>query len=138
LFFSYSHIQGSLPNYFPVVPKGCESQSEALFKCIEGDASQKLRQLEQTQQSSSTVANAKPSSNSSSQEQGATEEATATSTGDDNNPLGLCRDLIAQYQKCCDKQLKKKTNWMLTETYRVQEEYRYQGSNDDVKGKENK
>ena len=41
------------------------------------------------------------------------------------NPLDQCRSEIAYYQRCCDRELKKKKNWMLTEPYRVQEEYRY-------------
>jgi hypothetical protein len=36
-----------------------------------------------------------------------------------------CRSYVQQYKSCCDKQLKKRSNWMLTETYRVQDEYRY-------------
>ena len=42
-----------------------------------------------------------------------------------DNPLDECRDFIAYYKRCCDRELKKKKNWLLTEPYRVQEEYRY-------------
>lgn len=42
-----------------------------------------------------------------------------------DNPLDECRTLIAFYKRCCDRELKKKQNWILTEPYRVQEEYRY-------------
>ena len=42
-----------------------------------------------------------------------------------DNPLDECRKAIALYQRCCDRELKKKKNWILTEPYRVQEEYRY-------------
>ena len=45
-----------------------------------------------------------------------------------DNPLDECRTLIAYYKRCCDRELKKKKNWILTEPYRVQEEYRYQKS----------
>ena len=41
------------------------------------------------------------------------------------NPLDQCRKEIAYYMQCCDRELKKKKNWILTEPYRVQEEYRY-------------
>ena len=42
-----------------------------------------------------------------------------------DNPLDECRQFIAYYKRCCDRELKKKKNWILTEPYRVQEEYRY-------------
>lgn len=42
-----------------------------------------------------------------------------------DNPLDQCRTKIAYYTQCCDRELKKKKNWILTEPYRVQEEYRY-------------
>ena len=45
-----------------------------------------------------------------------------------DNPLDECRDFIAYYKRCCDRALKKKENWLLTEPYRVQEEYRYKKS----------
>ena len=43
-----------------------------------------------------------------------------------DNPLDECRTFIAYYKRCCDRELKKNHNWILTEPYRVQEEYRYQ------------
>ena len=46
----------------------------------------------------------------------------------EGNPLDECRMLIAYYKRCCDRELQKKKNWMLTEPYRVQEEYRYDKS----------
>jgi hypothetical protein len=39
--------------------------------------------------------------------------------------LEECRSSIAYYKRCCDRALKKRQNWILTEPYRVQEEYRY-------------
>jgi len=48
-----------------------------------------------------------------------------------DNPLDECRSLIAYYKRCCDRELKKKKNWILTEPYRVQEEYRYKQSGGD-------
>jgi hypothetical protein len=47
-----------------------------------------------------------------------------------DNPLDECRTFIAYYKRCCDRELKKRKNWILTEPYRVQEEYRYKGSGD--------
>jgi len=98
-------LDGSLPSYFPVVPKGCEAVSETMFRCLEEDASNKLREIEQ-ETSNSTKHN----------------DATV-----DCDPLRVCSLFISQYQKCCDRQLQKKSNWILTESYRVQEEYRYRG-----------
>jgi hypothetical protein len=46
------------------------------------------------------------------------------------NPLDECKTFIAYYKRCCDRELKKSKNSMLTEMYRVQEEYRYDGSKD--------
>jgi len=43
------------------------------------------------------------------------------------NPLDECRTFVAYYKQCCDKKLKQKKNWILTEHVRVQEEYRYKG-----------
>jgi hypothetical protein len=42
-----------------------------------------------------------------------------------DNPLDECKEFIAYYKRCCDRELKKKKNWILTEPFRVQEEYRY-------------
>jgi hypothetical protein len=47
-----------------------------------------------------------------------------------DNPLDECRKEIAYYIQCCDRQLKKRKNWILTEPYRVQEEYRYSNKQD--------
>jgi hypothetical protein len=44
-----------------------------------------------------------------------------------DNPLDECRMFVAYYKQCCDKKLKQKKNWILTEHVRVQEEYRYRG-----------
>jgi len=102
--------QVALPPYFPVVPKGCEAKADPLFKCISGKATEKLRAMEQQQQQQEQL----------------------------EDPLNLCRELIVKYKSCCDKQLKNRKNWILTETYRVQDEYRYnkagpRGNNEDSK-----
>ena len=52
-------------------------------------------------------------------------DATTKLPTPNDNPLDECRTLIAYYKRCCDRELKKKKNWILTEPYRVQEEYRY-------------
>ena len=64
-----------------------------------------------------------------------TTTAAAAEQGDDGvlprrgeNPLDMCRKDIEQYMICCNRELKKKQNWILTEPYRVQEEYRYEGA----------
>lgn len=50
---------------------------------------------------------------------------TAALPSPNDNPLDQCRTFVAYYKRCCDRELKKKKNWILTEPYRVQEEYRY-------------
>eukprot|EP00590_Aulacoseira_subarctica_P005998 CAMPEP_0172415938 /NCGR_PEP_ID=MMETSP1064-20121228/2364_1 /TAXON_ID=202472 /ORGANISM="Aulacoseira subarctica , Strain CCAP 1002/5" /LENGTH=117 /DNA_ID=CAMNT_0013153237 /DNA_START=13 /DNA_END=366 /DNA_ORIENTATION=- len=91
-----SSAAAALPSYFPVVPKGCEAKADLLFSCIEGEATDRLRAIEQEGKQS------------------------------DEDPIQTCcRSLILQYQSCCDKHLKKRANWILTESYRVQDEYRY-------------
>jgi hypothetical protein len=114
-----------LPAYFPVEPQGCSKPSQKLFSCIGNEATDKARDMEKAGLHTSyfadvTVAPADP------------KYAQLAATSDDpalpkagENPLDACRTAIAYYQKCCDRELKKKKNWLLTEPYRVQEEYRY-------------
>jgi hypothetical protein len=128
-----------LPDYFPVEPKGCEKPSQLLFNCLANEATEKQRDLERVGfhrpyfvdngsgvGDDDTVVEVQP-----------TDPVAAKAVRDDptnpnypkpdDNPLDECSKFIAQYQKCCDRALKKKTNWILTETVRVQEEYRYSG-----------
>jgi len=95
----------TLPSYFPVVPKGCEVKADLLFKCIAGDATDKLRSWEEEE-----------------------EQITSHEEIAGRDPVSeCCRTYVQQYKSCCDKQLKKRSNWMLTESFRVQDEYRYAG-----------
>jgi len=120
-----------LPDYFPVEPIGCEKKTQALFQCLIEKATPKHRELEGKNdhdlhyQLSSTST----SSSSSSEKQEKTPE---------RDPLEPCRSVIAHYKRCCDRELKRKRNWKLTELYRVQEEYRYQPKNDSTDASENK
>lgn len=111
-----------LPDYFPVEPSGCERHAQKLFGCLANEATQKAREMEKLGYHKSyypDVEVKKP------------EEMPKITEGEglpkpDDNPLDECRSFIAYYKRCCDRELKKKKNWLLTEPYRVQEEYRYQ------------
>jgi hypothetical protein len=122
-----------LPSYFPVQPKGCEVHAERLFKCLATDATSKERDIEAAglHKSYFPDVQVKPAD-----EYAAKKVEEVTKSGESleslpkpgDNPLDECRDLIAYYKRCCDRELKKKHNWILTEPYRVQEEYRYKKS----------
>jgi len=132
-----------LPDYFPVQPRGCEKHADSLFKCIANDATSKARDMEAAGLHSSyydDITEVKAGDEYAAKK--VREMAVAAATGDSNdnssnekdhpslpkagdNPLDECRDFIAYYKRCCDRELKKKHNWILTEPYRVQEEYRY-------------
>lgn len=126
-----------LPDYFPVEPRGCEKHAEKLFKCLSNEATAKARDMEKAGLHESyyddvTPKAVDPDAAKKVQELASNAEASSSAgleslpkAGD--NPLDECRDLIAYYKRCCDRELKKKHNWILTEPYRVQEEYRYQG-----------
>ena len=118
-----------LPDYFPVEPKGCEKHAQALFTCLAEDATNKAREMERAglHKSYFSDVKVKPLDPKAA-------EAVAAANSDNpdlpkagDNPLDECRKFVAYYKHCCDKQLKKKKNWILTETVRVQEEYRYKG-----------
>jgi len=117
-----------LPHYFPVEPNGCEKHAQKLFNCLSNEATTKARDMERAglYRPYFTDVTAKP-----------TDPQAAQAVADDpnnpnfpksgENPLDECRTFLAYYKQCCDKKLKKKQNWILTEHVRVQEEYRYQG-----------
>mmetsp|Transcript_14063 Transcript_14063/g.19976 ORF Transcript_14063/g.19976 Transcript_14063/m.19976 type:complete len:157 (-) Transcript_14063:147-617(-) len=130
-----------LPPYFPVEPAGCEKHAEKLFACLANEATTKARDMEKMGYGKSyyedvekeRVVNLKQQ-----QEDGSTAVVAAAAKISDSadidksklpspndNPLDECRLAIAYYKRCCDRELKKKKNWILTEPYRVQEEYRY-------------
>jgi hypothetical protein len=118
-----------LPDYFPVEPKGCERVSQELFKCVTETATEKARDIEKAGLHSSyypdVVVEIKDPHAAS--VAASSDDPTLPKKGD--NPLDVCRKQIAYYQQCCDRELKKKKNWILTEPYRVQEEYRYNKAN---------
>jgi hypothetical protein len=117
-----------LPDYFPVEPKGCERHADKLFKCLANEATVKARDLEMAGLHESYY----PGVAVRPVDEDAAKRVQAADSSDDSglpkagdNPLDECRDFIAYYKRCCDRELKKKKNWILTEPYRVQEEYRY-------------
>ncbi|KAL7578843.1 hypothetical protein ACA910_016063 [Epithemia clementina (nom. ined.)] len=125
-----------LPDYFPVQPKGCEKQSQKLFDCVAGAATDKQRDIEKAGYHKSyfagvetTALDEKYASYVNEQQDKPEEERDPTVPRRGENPLSVCQLQILQYQKCCDQALKKKQNWILTEPYRVQKEYRYNPSN---------
>mmetsp|Transcript_27867 Transcript_27867/g.41122 ORF Transcript_27867/g.41122 Transcript_27867/m.41122 type:complete len:140 (-) Transcript_27867:58-477(-) len=110
-----------LPDYFPVEPKGCEHRAQKLFACISKEATEKARDMEKLGYHKSIYPDVEVTP----------VEKPKIVDGEDlpkpgDNPLDECRSLIAYYKRCCDREMKKKKNWILTEPYRVQEEYRYQ------------
>jgi hypothetical protein len=118
-----------LPSYFPVEPKGCETQAQKLFACLANEATKKARDMEKAGLQSSYFPDVKLQPED---DRAAQLVAAAAKDGNDpslpkagDNPLEECRSSIAYYKRCCDRALKKRQNWILTEPYRVQEEYRY-------------
>jgi len=117
-----------LPDYFPVEPRGCEHHAQKLFACLGGEATAKAHDLEKAGLLESVFPDVKfkaTDENAAKLVAEGTDDPNLPKPGD--NPLDECRTLIAYYKRCCDRELKKKKNWMLTEPYRVQEEYRYSG-----------
>ena len=118
-----------LPSYFPVEPRGCEKHAQKLFACLANEATNKARDMEQAglHKSYFPDVQVQPADEKAAQAvaDNSTDDSNLPTAGD--NPLDECRTFIAYYQRCCDKQLKKKKNWILTESVRVQDEYRYKG-----------
>jgi hypothetical protein len=125
-----------LPDYFPVEPKGCEKHAQLLFACLANEATEKARDMERLglHQSYFSDVQVKPVDPKAVEAVAATNEDSSVDAaaallfpkaGD--NPLDECRKLVAYYQHCCDKKLKRKENLILTEHVRVQDEYRYKG-----------
>jgi len=147
-----------LPSYFPVEPKGCESHAQKLFACLANEATQKARDMEKAglhksyfpdvvvkpgdEKAAELVAQRqqqklKDGSSSTSDRVSAADEVgdvDSTLPQPGENPLDQCRSEIAYYKRCCDRELKKRQNWILTEPYRVQEEYRYKKAGADAVG----
>jgi hypothetical protein len=128
-------LEGSavLPDYFPVQPQGCEKHADRLFKCLAEDATMKARDMETAGLHKSyfpdvEVKAVDEDAAKKVQEIARTGENSGSLPKAGDNPLEECRGFIAYYKRCCDRELKKKKNWILTEPYRVQEEYRYNSS----------
>mmetsp|Transcript_734 Transcript_734/g.1505 ORF Transcript_734/g.1505 Transcript_734/m.1505 type:complete len:152 (+) Transcript_734:162-617(+) len=128
-----------LPPYFPVEPAGCEKHAQNLFQCIAKDATERARDMEKMGYGKSYYSEIEEERLKKLKEdagngerrnvaekvlKGKDVDASKLPKPDDN-PLDECRTFIAYYKRCCDRELKKKKNWILTEPYRVQEEYRY-------------
>jgi hypothetical protein len=110
-----------LPDYFPVEPKGCLKHSQALFMCLSNEATAKARDMERLGYHTSYYGlKVKEPENLDKMLAEGIDLPLPT-----DNALDICRTPIAYYKRCCDRELKKKENWLLTEPYRVQEEYRY-------------
>ena len=124
-----------LPDYFPVEPKGCEWHAQKLFACLANEATEKARDMEKAGLLKSYFPDVemKPTDENAA-------KLVASGNAENNpdlpkpgeNPLDQCRTHIAYYKRCCDRELKKKKNWILTEPYRVQEEYRYSKTKGEV------
>mmetsp|Transcript_7772 Transcript_7772/g.11150 ORF Transcript_7772/g.11150 Transcript_7772/m.11150 type:complete len:157 (-) Transcript_7772:218-688(-) len=132
--------EAKLPDYFPVEPRGCERHAQKLFTCLAEEATAKARDMEKANLHKSyyTGKQVEPQEDSNiSKEIQNLDDETKKQRGlptANDNPLDECRTLIAYYKRCCDRELKKKQNWILTEPYRVQEEYRYKKQQNGVGG----
>lgn len=125
-----------LPDYFPLEPRGCEVHAQRLFQCLANEATAKARDMEKVgiHRSYFDDVQVKPTDEKAaqkikelvaSQDQNSLDPSNDRLPSSTDNPLDECRDFIAYYKRCCDRELKKKKNWILTEPFRVQEEYRY-------------
>jgi hypothetical protein len=120
-----------LPDYFPVTPYGCEKHADKLFTCISTTATEKARDMEKAGYSKSYYPDVRAEQEKESRDVASPvigekkDVDVAALPSPDDNPLDECRTFVAYYKRCCDRELKKKKNWLLTEPYRVQEEYRY-------------
>jgi len=125
--------ESKLPDYFPVEPSGCEKHAQRLFECLAKDATDKARDIEKAGYSKSYYPDVEAERLKKLKVNEEKKPAVISAADTDkkqlpspnDNPLDECRTLIAYYKRCCDRELKKKKNWILTEPYRVQEEYRY-------------
>jgi hypothetical protein len=118
-----------LPSYFPVEPKGCEAHAQKLFSCLANEATAKARDMEKAglHKSYFPDVTVRPGDENAAKliAEANSEDLDPSLPRLGENPLDQCRSQIAYYQRCCDRELRKRKNWILTEPYRVQEEYRY-------------
>ena len=98
-----------LPKHFPLVPVGCEKHSDLLFTCIGSKATERLRDMEKDD----------PDKVTNYMKDG-------TDIAPDDDPLEPCRQLVANYNRCLERNIYRRNNERLLESYRVHEEYRYQ------------
>jgi hypothetical protein len=121
-----------LPEYFPVEPKGCETHAQKLFSCLANEATDKARDMERVgyQKSYFWDVSVHPVDPQAAQAV-AKDPKNPEYPKPDDNPLDECKTFIAYYQQCCDRKLKQNKNCILTESVRVQEEYRYKGPSKD-------
>jgi hypothetical protein len=114
-----------LPSYFPVEPIGCQAQAQKLFGCLANEATDLARDMEKAGLHKSYFPDVQvtPGDEKAAQLVKEGNDPRLPKAGD--NPLDECKTAIAYYQRCCERELSKRKNWMLTEPYRVQEEYRY-------------
>ena len=117
-----------LPDYFPVEPKGCETPAQNLFQCLAGPATDKARDMERVGYHKSYYKDVPTKPLDAVAAKAVAENPDSPDfPKPDDNPLDECKNFIAYYQQCCNHKLKQKKNWILTESVRVQPEYRYQG-----------
>jgi hypothetical protein len=119
-----------LPPYFPVEPKGCEKHAQNLFQCLSNEATAKARDMERVGYQKPYFADVNAAvvpTDPAAAEAVAADPKNPEFPQPNDNPLDECKTFIAYYQRCCDRKLKQKKNWILTESVRVQEEYRYKG-----------
>jgi hypothetical protein len=114
-----------LPDYFPVIPRGCETYSQKLFECMNEKAVPKQRDMEKAGFHKSYFSDVTVEPEDEDAAKLALESDDPRLPKPDDHPLDLCRSEIAYYSRCCSRELKKRKNWILTEPYRVQEEYRW-------------
>jgi hypothetical protein len=117
-----------LPHFYPIEPKGCEKHAQKLFNCVNNDATVKLRDMERVGFHKSYFPDVEVSPVDPKAAEAVAqnpENPEFPKIGD--NPLDACKLLIANYRKCCERNLKQERNRMLRETVRVHDEYRYKG-----------
>mmetsp|Transcript_24127 Transcript_24127/g.67976 ORF Transcript_24127/g.67976 Transcript_24127/m.67976 type:complete len:151 (+) Transcript_24127:61-513(+) len=125
-----------LPDYFPVQPPRCTKHAEKLFLCLADEATAKARDMERAglHKSYFPDVEVKPVDKIAAEtvKREGDKRSDLPKAGD--NPLDECRTFIAYYKRCCDRELTKKKNLILTEHVRVQEEYRYTGPEKNAQG----
>lgn len=125
-----------LPDFFPLEPKGCEKVTQKLLDCVKNEATEKQRDMERVgfHKAYFPGVEAIPVDPKAA-EAVAQDPENAEFPKIGENPLDQCKIFIANYRKCCTRNLKQARNRMLNEKVRVIEEYRYNGSKGDPEEK---